>query len=371
MLKNKVIKEDLEVNQEDNGIQSFAQLIKLIASFEVENFDTLTQKLSDVNFVEDDDILYNSLPVSVSYVQLPAVVEADVLVKVVKLVQGEGIIITLPDKVADVYKDLIEDPTLIKDKNINLALYAEIYNFNSEDEKLQDIIKSSYLSAGNSAPAFELKDDLAKEEEEQHKEPKGGGRAGTKPTPGGSDDDLGDFGPIAEPVDDMPDITANEEAYKKFKKQGTVLESLSKDLYKQAHEDLRENVKVRYLNENKNILVIEVDNKSVYNKFEHVPIAAKNLLSKFGESIRKNKDTQLVDSFTENGKRYFVVAENLSNNYWVVSNERLSTLKESKTYIEPIQDDIIRLTKSSIRKESRINYPYRRNKRVIYVGGNV
>jgi hypothetical protein len=138
-------------------------------------------------------------------------------------------------------------------------------------------------------------------------------------------------------------------------------------LYNISDDVIRENVRTKFLNKSKSILVIEVDNKAIYSRLSHVPKLAKRLLTVFGETIRLNGGTQLVDSFTKNNKRYFVISESVGNNFWVVNSDKLDILDKESGFVEPIQDKIIRLNRSSIRKESKKKVPYFKNSRIVYV----
>ena len=82
-------------------------------------------------------------------------------------------------------------------------------------------------------------------------------------------------------------------------------------------------------------------------------------MSAIGETIRKNKYTQLVDSFIVEGKRYFIIAEDIGNNFWISEQDELKRIEAaSKNTILPLQDEIIILKKSSVREESRKLRPY-------------
>lgn len=355
-MSKKLFKHLLKESEAETSINSYAQLVKLLAGTELEDTENLLAELEKFSFIEADETLYNKLPMAVYYKQLPIVVNGDVLVKVVLLQQADGLILVVPEHVTQVYKDLLEDATLLTEKNTNISLYAEVYNFDVNDEHLQDLIKTTYISAGNNLKPFELKDALAQEEKED--KPKQDEAPGNQDVP-----DF--FGEIEDDLPAMEDISVNEESYKRFKKQSNVIEKFLDKLYEKSNQILKENVRTKFFNK---VLIIEVDNKSVYNYYEKMPIAAKKLLSNFGEAIRTNKNTQLVDSFSFNGKRYFVVAENIANNYWYIKDEELDTLTEDLVYIAPTAKTIIKLAKSSVRKESRQLVPYKKGKNVIFVG---
>jgi len=160
----------------------------------------------------------------------------------------------------------------------------------------------------------------------------------------------------------------NESAYKKFKKQGTYLESLKNRLYEKANPAMRKNIRVKI---QENVLVIEVNNKNIYNHYATIPAFAKRLLTNFGEAIRTNERTQLVDTFSKDGKRYFVIAEDIANNYWYVINEDMDKLDEKEDYIRPSLGGVAKLRRSSIRKESRSIIPYKMGRKIVFVNKKI
>ena len=356
MQKNELLKKLLESdNVQEIEIKSYAQLIKLLSGTELQDIEVLLGQLKKMAFIEDEDTLYNKLPMSVFYKQMPAVVDGDILVKVVILQQAEGLVLVIPENVVKTFQDLKEDPSMLAEKNSNVSLYAEIYNLDSADNKLHDLIKSVYLSSGNELKPFDLKDDLAKAKKEDEKD---GEESNPEPL------DL-NFDEIEEDLPEIEDIKVNEEAYKRFKKQGNAIENFLESLYKKSNDILKKNVRTKLY---KKVLVIEVNNKSIYQAYEAIPVVAKKLLSNFGEAIKRNKGTQLIDSFSKDGKRYFVVSEHLANNYWLVLNEDLEKLEDNIMYIEPNAKGVIKLNKSSVRKESRKVVAYKKGRKTVFVG---
>jgi hypothetical protein len=289
----------------------------------------------------------------------------------VLLLQADSLAIIVPEHVATTYKDLIDNPELLNEKNIKLSLYAEIYNFDEKDKELIELIKSLYLSAGNSLRAFDMEvvPDKKDQEDEDQEDMTGSMNSDTPISDSLDSMDKGSFNSIDEPMEDFSEVEENLSAYKKFKKHGSFLESLESKLYNTSNIIFKENTKTTYLNEEKNILIIQVDNSNIYNKFKRIPLVAKKSLSAFGESIRNNKDTQLIDSFIKDGKRYFVVAESIGSNFWVIENEALVSPKKESRLIQPIQNEIIRLKRSSIRKEVRKSIPYISENKVVFDGG--
>lgn len=367
MPKNKV----LLFESEEHPVESYAQLINALSGHELADIEALLAELKEMTFIEDEDVLYNKLPMAVYYKQLPAVYDADVLVKVVIMQQGEGIILVVPEDVVSTFQDLSENPEDIVQKNNDISLYAEIYNLPSEDEKLHDLIKEVYLNAGNGIKPFDLTDELARKEDDEDEDGEGSERDDIDFDMGGADDDFDDegFEDIDAELDDLDDFVANESAFKKFRKHGSYLEKLEAKLYEKANDVMRKRVKTKYF---ENVLVIEVDNKNIYNNYSTVPAFAKRLLTNFGEAIRTNERTQLVDSFAKDGKRYFVVAEDVANNYWYVINEDMEKLDEEKgDYIRPNLDNVAKLRRSSVRKESRSIVPYKKGRKIVFINKNI
>lgn len=353
-------------------IDSYVKLVKELSDAESFSPDTILDKLNISEFVEDTETTYKSFPIKIVYKQLPVIVNGDVLVKVVVLIQADSYAIIIPEHISETFKDLLENPDLINDKNIDLSLYAEVYNFDSNDRELLDLIKEAYLSAGNSLKAFELTGDLKKEEDELE----GQSEEQTSEQPQvpsfGSDFDkpsmtpAADFGEIDSSIEEAPEVQENSKPFSRFKKQGSYLENLTHKLYSISNDIFKENTKIRFLGEKKNILLVEVNNKEIYKKYSRVPAVAKKSLSVFGESIRNGKMTQLLDTFTIDGKKYFAIAECAGNNFWYVSKEKIGDIIDSTDIIKPIQKDIIRLKKSSVRQESRKFVPKKDNKEIIF-----
>lgn len=363
-----------QINTQKDVIKSYAQLLQEISRLETKNSEALLELISTVGFSEDTEVLFNSLPVRVLYKQIPAVVAGNLLVKVVVLEQGGNVALIVPEQVAQVYEDTEKNPKVLTEKNISLALYAEVYGFDTSNKKLQDLLKNTYLSAGNAMQAFDLVGIDVVEEPEAASGGDFGGMPmlnnieAPEPAPV-SDFDLPANTPdISVDTNSFDEIKENLDVYKKFKRQNKSLVNLVVSLKENATKILSKNIKFKLLNESKNLLLIEVNNKNIYESFPKAKSVAKQTITKLGEAIRKNKDTQLVDSFIKNGKRYFVVAENIANNFWVVNNENLNKISDKeKTYIVPIQKEVLTLKRSSVRKESRSNIPYKEGNVVVFV----
>lgn len=369
MQKVKNIIEALIVNNiEKEVVDSYVKLVKLLSDTDTYDPGTLLDQLNISEFNEDIETTYKSYPAKILYKQLPVVQNGDLLVKIVVIAQADSYALIVPERISEIYKEVLENPEIVAEKNVDFSLYAEIYNFDSSDKELLELIKEVYLAAGNSLKAFELTGDLKKDSEESKEEPKEQQDPieidmpktdFSAPAP--------DFSSIEEPVEEFPEVEENTKALKKFKKQSKFLESLVTKLASISNNTFKENIKIKYLNKDNNILIIEVNNKNVYSKFEHVPAVAKKSLSTFGEAIRKNKNTQLVDAFTRDGKRYFIVAESAGNNFWYVNKEEINPLNTNTDIIKPIQKDIIKLQRSSIRQESRKFLPCKNGKEIVFL----
>lgn len=369
---------EIELEEADDRpeIESYVQLAKILSSEEVKDIQEVVAILNKASFYEDDEIMYSNRPAQIYYKQLPIVDGAEILVKIVLLTQADSLALIIPEKVAQVYQELTEDPSLIIEKNKDLALYAEVYNFNSNDAKLHDIIKTAYLSAGDSLRAFdmpqEMEDQALKDKENEGEEGEGGDDLDTGfdddfDSGGGSDNfdamfgDGGssDFDEIDAGAEDFAEVNENKLMYESFKKQTSVLEKLSADLFNKADKDIRSYIKTRLIGENKNLLMIEVNNKAIFDKYRRIPKVAKSIMTAIGESVRRDNDTQLVDSFMKDSKRYFIIAENLGNNFWITENDKMKSLAvyDDKVML-PIQEEIITLKRSSVRMEARKLTPY-------------
>lgn len=368
MQKHKNILEAIILNDilEKEPVDSYVKLVKLMSDSDNYMPESFLDRLNISEFIEDAETTYRSYPIKIMYKQLPVILGGEVLVKVVVLAQADSYTLTIPEHISEIYKELLDDPKVLTTKNTDFSLYAEIYGFDSNDKELLDLIKETYLSAGNSLKAFELTGSL-KNNVEEPAESSTDAEASpdipfTQPT-----SPAAAFPEIQEPVEDFSEIEENSKALKKFKKQSSFLEALVARLAAMSNSTFKENIKIKYLNTNSSILLIEVNNKNIYTKFEHVPAIAKKSLSTLGEAIRKNRDTQLVDSFTKDGKRYFVVAESAGNNFWYVNKEKLEATNTDKDIIIPIQKDIIKLQRSSIRQESRKFLPYKKDKEIVFL----
>jgi len=326
-------------------------------------------KINKTGFIEDSETKYNNQSAGVYYKQLPIVINSDILVKVVLITQGDGFILTMPEDVYETFKALEEDESLLADKNINLALYAEVFNFDTNDPELHEFIKEIYLAAGNSKKAFDFvpskKTTSKKDDESEEQDRQLGAEDLFTSEPESS------FDEIETDLEDLPEIEANLESYTKFKKYTKRLDNFKNILYNNSDNVIRNNVKYKYIGENESVLTMEVDNKNVYELLSNSPKIAKNTLSRFGESIRLNKKIQLLDSFNKEGKRYFVLAENAGNNYWLVKGEKLDKFEGDDPYYQPIQEEIIKLSRSSVRFESRHLKPYKVGRKIVYRGENL
>lgn len=333
-------------------IESYAQLAKELLSINLLDVDAIDALLESLNFVEDIDLMYNNQSIGVSYKHLPIVANGEVLVKVVMLRQADNFILVIPQKITETFNLLLEEPELIDELNKDISLYAEVYGFNSKDTELEELIKRAYLEAADNLPAYELTSELEKEAEEaKHEEEQATEQGDTMDT--SFDDDLGGFDDIgaqldALDLDDDPDLATNLEAYKAFRRETNALPNLIKKLSKQPRV-VKENIKLKYYY---NTLLVKLDNKQIYESLGAHPAVAKKVISNAGELIRTDDDTQLIDTFSIAGSRYFVVAE-AANNYWYTESDELSKIRKKDVVIKPLTENIIKVNKTSVRKENR------------------
>jgi len=370
---------DLELEQQE---LSFAQLVKEITTQELLDFTSIKAIVDKFEFVESQETTYNNLRLSIYFKQLPAISGANLLVKAVVLVQGESIAIIVPKNVADIYIGLQENPDAISSKNVNLELYGEVFGFDVKDASFKEIIKTAYLSAGNSLMAFEFKN--PEEEESKSKKDEEEDKEDRPNRPLGNIDDIPDDAPIEDAPDFEPPfekiatkpsldsaLDGNMESFNKFKRTGKYLDKVLASLA-EAPAAIKNNTRYQFLGENRAVLLIEVDNKAILERFKTRPQVAKKALSTHGESIRNAKNAQLIDSFILDGKRYHILAESVGNNFWFIENEKLVTVTEEDVkgdIIVPIKEQLIKLKSSSVRQESRKYVPVLLKDTVAFLGG--
>lgn len=360
--------------------KSYAQFIKEITNEDIKDFKGFLSITEHFELVESQETTFNNLRMSVLFKQLPVVSDANLLVKVVAVVQGESIAFMMPKNAADIYVALKESPDSIASKNVSLELYGEVFGFDVKDASFIDAVKNSYLSAGNAAPAFEFKNpeleekENPEEQDEALEQPKRPIIAEEIPSDAGIED-APEFEPPFEKIGATPGnsgLERNMESFKNFSKTGKHLEHLLKDLSESTPSVLKNYTKYKFIGENDAILVLEVDNRAIIERFKNKADIAKKALSNYGESIRNYKNTQLIDSFIEDGKRYHVIAEAAGNNFWVVDGEGLLSPSEmdiKSDVIIPLKESVIRLRASSVRKDSRKYIPAMVKGEIVFLGG--
>lgn len=356
----------LGIHRKEKGteIETFAQLIKILVSEDHPYADRVEEIVKLANFIENDEVRYNNLPVAVHFVQIPVILGSEILVKVVFLRQADNYILIIPENVNEVFKRLLESPALLVDENLNLDLYAEVFGFDTDDQKLIELIKTSFLGAGNAVKAFDFATEQKKEDKEDYdtadEQPTGGSKTMEDSFDTGGFEDFGDV------IEDIPEVDTNLESYKKFKNFKKSVYKALKTVYNNSSQVIKNNVKVGFIKPENAVAVIEVNNKEVYTKLKNSPKIAKQTLTEFGQALRNDKSIQLLDSFIKSGKRYFVITE--TGNFWTVKHERLSELGDDTNYIDPIQSNIVRLERSEIRQDARTLVPYRKNKKIVFKG---
>ncbi len=375
--------EDEEVSEieleeiEEETIESYVQLAKLLSSEEVVDINEIVEILNKASFQEDQEVMYGGRPAKIHYKQLPIIETDEILVKIVILTQADSLALIIPEHVSEVYEELKNDPAQIVKVNKELNIYAEVYRFESKDPDFHEAVKSAYLKAGDGLRAFdipkELEDKVMGQEEDEDGEPfeaetgstdnfdsMFGGESG-----GGSGTD--DFEELDSNFDSVGEFEENAKAYEGFRKHSDVLDELKESLYNKVTDQVRPHIKTTYVTESNALLVIEVDNRSIYNKYSKVPKVAKRVMTAVGETIRRNQYTQLIDSFINEGKRYFIIAEAIGNNFWISEADELKRIEEAgKSTVLPIQEEIIILKKSSVREESRTLRPFILNDQIVF-----
>jgi hypothetical protein len=335
----------------DFNINTYTDLIKEVLLTEVDSPKFL-QILEGLDYAETVELTYSNLPLEASYIQLPIIEGGDILVKIVKLQQAENVALVLPQKVTDAQLALGEDPTLLSFINEDIDLYAEVYGFDKEDPELLKIIKNSYLTLGNRLPAYELTG-VQRQVSEEFSEDSGF-----------ADELTDDFDVASTGYEDFENADAeafdaflqdtrvqtNQEAFKRFTGTKNSYTTLLNKLYTNTPELIRENTKIKMHN---NLLVVKMNNHNIYESLKEVPQLAKDLISKAGEIIRKNNDTQLIESLNINNQRFFIIAEANKRNFWKTKQDTLSPLTKHTVYIKPLQKNIIELNTSNVRVEAR------------------
>jgi hypothetical protein len=371
----KLLLESNLATSSDFTIDSYLELVRDLSDSTSHEPELFFDRLGADNYTEDVETTYKSFPIGIYFRQLPIIKDSDFLVKVVILRQADNYAIVMPEDVKAKYKQVKESPETIDEVNKNYSLFSGFYGLDAKDQELLDLIKTAYIESGGELAPFEIVGELKQEydkivseetvESEDDFSRPTADLGGSSETTG--DDLFGDIDNTQTSLEETPGIEENLKALKKFNCNGDSLQRLLEKLYKISNGTIKHYTKKSYLNENKNVLVLEVDNKEIFKRYKHIPTVAKKLLSNFGEAIRKNKDTQLVDAFTDDrGKKYFIIAENLSNNYWYVKKEKIEEASENSMVIEPLAKNIIKLNKSSIRPESRAYRPVTVDKKVIF-----
>lgn len=345
-------------------IDSIAQLIKNLSDIDLVNTKQFYNIVEAIGFEEDYESTYNNLGVEVSYKLMPVAIGAEVHVKVVLLRQADKIVLTMPQDIVEAYKEILDNLENLDTINRNFSLYSEIYGFDSKDLELQKLIKRTYLYAGNSQSAFEVSGELAKEKTEQGKPEAKDSELDDLDFPEIEDNSDLDFG--VDDIADIPELGVNKEAFKKFKKQTKYLEKFIRDTITKKPTIIRDNVKFKFIS---NVLLVEVNNKNIYETLDYNPKIPKFIISNFGESVKDFHGIQLIDSFNRQGRRYFVLAEDAGNNYWNVINEAYKLLPSNnkRKVIVPLEEDIITLNRSSIRENSRKNVCFLKENKLVYI----
>lgn len=380
----------LEEVEDRPEVESYVQLAKILSSEDVTDIKEVVAILNQASFLEDDEIMYDNRPAKVFYKQLPIVANDEIKVKIVLLTQADSLALIIPEGVSDVYEILVDDPSKIIEVNKDLSLYAEVYNFNSNDPKLHDIIKTAYLTAGEYLRAFDIPQEMEDQaSQEEGEDGEGGDDLDSDFSDFDDDFDTGgdnfenmfgdggsaDFDEMGDDFDNFEEVNENAHMYESFRKQSSALEALLVELDTKVESKLHKYIKYKFLKDGKgrnNLLALEVNNKELFDKYQKVPKLAKRIMTSIGEHIRRDDFTQLVDTFIKENKRYFIIAENLGNNFWITENDHMEVLGDYNGELyDPIQDEIITLRRSSVRMESRKLKPYVDSNKILFKGRKV
>lgn len=347
----------LGVTSQDTTV-SYVSLYKHLENISLVNEESFRKVFDEVQFKEEVGYEYNSLPIYVGWEYIPVVVDGLIEIKILKLEQGNGIAIILPEHVAATYKALEEDITKLDTYNKNLDLVGDLYGLDEKDPELLDLIKKLYVNVGDRAEAYRLtaEGENLQDTAQDTKDDAGMGFGDDSLGLGapGENRSFGDIPKADTPVEEAPEIVANEEAYKRFKKDTKSLSMLQNKLYNKVPLVIREHITTKYVADEK-ILLVNVNNKAIYETFNTLPKHARAQITEIGEFLRLNENTQLVDSFKYLEGRIFVMAENSHSNIWMVKNEEIKTFNEKrdKTLYISKKDAIIELERSNIRQENR------------------
>lgn len=354
LLKNLI----LESTYTSVDVTSYTQLIRQLKQLSTIDKDQLKHILDKVEFIPDKVKDYRNIELDTEFILLPVVINSDIKVKIVKIESDDGIILILPNNIVDSYETINNTPEELDNVNKSLILYAEVVGFDTEDPELHEIIKKAYLSAGDSIGAFTTH--IVEEEPEETEELD---EFGSLPDLGNLSADE-DF----EPFDDfsIDELDANFESFKKFKVRTNSLNKLVNSIKKDSPEIIAENVRLAKIS---NTLVVEVDNKNIYRLLEATPNLGKTILKNFGEFLKNQKNTQLIESYNANGKRYFVIAEQASNNFWLTEQDKLQDVDKKVRHVVPKKDNIIILKNSNIRLAERKIVPKKDKDNIVFIKG--
>ena len=388
-VKDEVKDKVQEVKELQSDPKTYAHFFKSLRDTEYKDYNSIKKAVIELGLLEANPILYKGLPVTVYSGLIPILSDKEIFVKIVVLEQADSkIAILLPEDLLRVYskgKDEI-DMEYLNQINKSFDLYVENYGFDSTDGKFKDFVIGVYLKSENEAPAYTMSKEKEAKEEKKKKEEVQGSFGGQDSFGGPS---LGSRGPMEgreseqgsmeigsdyiEPIPggELPEeeLSMNESAYKKFKKESIILENFVRKLG--ALNKLNKHIKYRFLNENRNVLIIRVDNDILYSLFESKG-RARRTMTKLGETIMNSKGTQVVDTFIKDNKRFFILTE-AENNYWCVRGEEREVASNPDVYyIKPEPKDIILLERSEVRNDARVHKVFKestKSNNVIFLKG--
>jgi len=316
----------------EEKITSFVQLFDTLLSTTVVELDIFKEVVAQlpVDFKEVKE--FGNMVYNIITSKLPVIVGGALTVKVVQVSSENESLLIYPEDVAVDYLDFTEETRDIKDINIGFNLLAEVYGATIDDD-LYTFIRETYLSANDSSSAYE---EIKKTEQVSVE------GIGFKQDEEALPKEEVDITFIQE------SLNKNKGLFEKFSLQDDALDRLLKLLREELPAKVLENLK---LGTHKNVFILEADNNKIYEAFGMFPVYSKYNITRVGETLRNSKDFQLIDTFTKEDKRYYIVAES-KDNYWYVEGEQ-PRLDNNSSKLVPLKENIIVLKHSNIHESAR------------------
>lgn len=346
---------------------SYAQLYDQLKDISAVDEAKFREVFSTVDYTEEVGIEFNGIPINVEFAYIPVMTDGIAEVKVVKLEQSENIAIILPKGVAETYLSLVDDISIINDINTDIDLVGEVYNFDTANKGFQDFVKNIYINADNQGQAYRLTPSGEIELNTEDIEEDNTFDNDLDANPSMFDSiETDDF-----EIDEIPEVEANIESYNRFSRSTKAFKKVLSEVNKAVPNSIKKHIRQGYIAKDR-LLILEVDNKAIYNTYNNLPQHAKQQLTNIGETIKLVESIQMVDSIMHRGKRMFILAENTPQNLWITKLDYLKPLqnKGKQNIIVANKSEVIELNRSNIRLENRVNraYTYTDNN-IAFIGG--